>query len=152
VTTRRAFLGSLAGGLLAAPLTAQAQPQQGKVVRIGLLDYAASEPASVARWKALRERLRELGYVEGQNVVFEPRWANGQVGRLPGLAAELVNAKVEIIVTAGSESSLAAKRATSSIPIVTATGSDPVINVKTAKVLGLTIAPPWLQRADEVIQ
>ncbi|MEP6905537.1 MAG: ABC transporter substrate-binding protein, partial [Gemmatimonadales bacterium] len=100
--------------------------QWGKPVRIGLLDYGASEPVAVARWRALRERLRELGYVEGQNVIFEPRWGNGQVGRLPSLAAELIHAKVDIIVTAGSEAALAAKQATSSIPIVTASGSDPV--------------------------
>jgi ABC-type uncharacterized transport system substrate-binding protein len=122
---RRAFLGTLAGSVLVAPLAAEAQ-QPGKVVRIGLLDYAASGPASVARWKAFRERLRELGYVEGQNVVFEPRWGDGQVARLPSLAAELINAHVDMVVTAGSESALAAKLATTSIPIVTATAADPV--------------------------
>jgi putative ABC transport system substrate-binding protein len=98
---RRAFIGTLTGGLLAAPLAAEGQPA-GKVVRIGLLDYAASDPASAARWKAFREQLRGLGYVEGQNVVFEPRWGDGQVGRLASLAAELVDAKVDILVTAGS--------------------------------------------------
>ena len=64
--------------------------------------------------------------MEGQNVIFEPRWGNGQVGRLPSLAAELIDAKVEIIVTASSEATLAAKQETSSIPIVAASGSDPV--------------------------
>jgi putative ABC transport system substrate-binding protein len=122
---RRVFIGTVAGTLLAAPLAAGAQPA-GKVVRIGLLDYAASDPASAARWKAFREQLHGLGYVEGQNVVFEPRWGDGQVGRLPSLAAELVDAKVDILVTAGSEAALAAKQATNSIPIVTATGGDPV--------------------------
>jgi putative ABC transport system substrate-binding protein len=122
---RRAFLAVIAGGALAAPQAVKAQ-QQGKVWRVGLLDYAGADPAGAARWTAFRERLRELGYVEGQNVVFEPRWGEGQVGRLPNLFAELINAKIDIIVTAGSESALAAKRATSSIPIVTATGSDPV--------------------------
>ncbi len=123
--TRRAFIGTLGGGLLGAPLAAQAQ-QKGKVWRIGLLDYGAPDPTRVAWWKVFRERLRELGYVEGQSVVFEPRWGNGDVGRLQSLAAELINARVDIIVTAGSETALAAKRATSSIPIVTATGADPV--------------------------
>jgi len=122
---RRAFIGGLAGGLLAAPLAAEAQ-QAGKVVRIGLLSYAASDSASAARWKAFRDGLRELGYVEGQNVIFESRWGDGQVGRLRGLAAELIDAKVDILVTATSEAALAAKQATSSIPIVTATGADPV--------------------------
>ena len=122
---RRSFLGTVAGGVLVVPAAARAQ-QAGKVWRIGLLDYGGPDPAAAARWKAFRERLRELGYTEGQNVVLEPRWGNGQVGRLPGLATELINAKVDIIVTTGSEAALAAKRATSSIPIVTSTGSDPV--------------------------
>ena len=122
--TRRVFLGSLAGGLFAAPLAAEAQ-QAGKVWRIGLLD-SASDPAAVDRWKAFRGRLRELGYAEGQSVVFESRWASGQMGRLPGLAKELVDAKVDILVTASSEAALATKRATATIPVVTATGVDPV--------------------------
>jgi putative ABC transport system substrate-binding protein len=122
---RRTFLGALAGGLLAAPLAAEAQPAA-TIVRIGLLDYGASNPSSNARWKALRERLRELGYVEGQNVVFEPRWGDGQAARLPSLAVELINTKVDILVTATSEAALAAKQATRSVPIVTATTADPV--------------------------
>jgi len=121
---RRTFLAGTGAVLLAAPLAARAQ-QAGKVWRIGLLD-SASDPASVDRWKAFRERLRELGYPEGQNVVFESRWASGQMGRLPGLAKELVDAKVDILVTASSEAALAAKRATATIPVVTATGVDPV--------------------------
>jgi len=125
VITRRNFIGTLAGGVLAAPLGAEGQ-QAGKVVRIGLLSYGASGPASAARWKAFRDQLRELGYVEGQNVIFETRWGDEQVGRLRGLAAELIDAKVDILVTAASEAALAAKQATSSIPIVTATGVDPV--------------------------
>jgi putative ABC transport system substrate-binding protein len=76
---RRRFIGTLAGGLLAAPLAVTAQ--QAKVWRIGLLDYA-SDPASSSRWKALRDRLRELGYVEGQKVLFESRWGGGR-SRLP---------------------------------------------------------------------
>jgi putative ABC transport system substrate-binding protein len=125
VIDRRTFLGALAGGFVASPIAVEAQPA-GKVWRIGLLSYAASDPASAARWKAFRDRLRELGYVEGQNVIFESRWGGGQVGRLRGLAAELIDAKVDILVTASSEAALAAKQATSSIPIVTATGADPV--------------------------
>jgi putative ABC transport system substrate-binding protein len=111
--------------LLAAPLAAESQ-QQRAVVRIGLLDLAVSNPASVARWNAFRERLRELGYVEGQHVVFETRRADEQVGRLPRLASELIDAKVDILVTASSEAALAAKQVASSIPIVTATGGDPM--------------------------
>ena len=122
---RRAFLGAMAGGLLVAPLAAEAEPA-GKVVRIGLLSYAASDSGGDARWKAFREQLRELGYVEGQNVIFEFRWGDEQVNRLRALAAELVSAKVDILVTAGSEAALAARQATGSIPIVMATGADPV--------------------------
>ena len=96
------------------------------MVRIGLLDYAASNPAGDARWSAFRERLRELGYSEGHNVVFELRWADEQASRLPSLAAGLVNANVNILVTASSDAALAAKQATSSIPVVMATGADPV--------------------------
>jgi putative ABC transport system substrate-binding protein len=122
---RRVFLSTLGGALLAAPLTTEAQ-QPAKLWRVGLLDLAASDPAGAARWKAFRERLRELGYVEGQNVVFEARWGDGQVGRLRSLAAELIGMKVDILATASSEAALAAKQATSSIPIVMATGGDPV--------------------------
>jgi putative ABC transport system substrate-binding protein len=125
-TLRLARLGILMLAMLVLPTALGAQPQ-GKVVRIGLLDFGASNPSSDARWKALRERLRELGYVEGKNVVFEPRWGNGQVDRLASLAAELTKIKVDLIVTATGEASLAARQATSSIPIVTATGVDPVM-------------------------
>jgi len=69
--------------------------------------------------------MRDLGYVEGQNVTFEPRWAQGDDERLPKLAAELVGLKVDLIVTGGQNAALAAKRATVTIPIVTATGTDP---------------------------
>jgi putative ABC transport system substrate-binding protein len=122
---RRTFLAGTGAALLVTPLDAEAQ-QGGKVWRIGLLSSGASDSGGAARWKAFREQLRELGYVEGQNVIFESRWGEEQVGRLRGLAAELIDAKVDILVVAGSETALAAKQATSSIPIVTATGADPV--------------------------
>jgi putative ABC transport system substrate-binding protein len=77
-------------------------------------------------WEAFRERLRELGYVEGQTIAFETRWADGQLDRLPRLAAELVRLKVDVIVTAGSPAARAAMNTTTSIPIVMATGGDPV--------------------------
>ena len=107
------------------PPATEAQ-QAGKAWRIGLLDAGTSNPSTEARWNAFREGLSDLGYREGQNVVFERRWANGQVDRLPNLAAELVNLHVAIMVTVSTEAALAAKQATSSIPIVTATSSDPV--------------------------
>jgi putative ABC transport system substrate-binding protein len=74
----------------------------------------------------LRQRLRELGYLEGQNIAFESRAADGTAERLADLAAELVRLKVSLIVTAGNRAALAAKKATTTIPIVMATGNDPV--------------------------
>ena len=110
--TRLMALAALVLPLLTAPLAAEAQPS-GKTWRIGLLDYAKADAARIAWWNALRQRLRELGYVEGQSVVFESRWGNGDLGQLQTVAADLINARVDIIVTGGSEAALAAKRATS---------------------------------------
>ncbi|HEV8674476.1 MAG TPA: ABC transporter substrate-binding protein [Methylomirabilota bacterium] len=111
--------GALA--LLALPLAARAQA--GKIPRIGLLEASSPRPELGA---PLKHRLRELGYVEGQTVVFEPRWAHDKVERLPDLAAELAARRVDVIVTTGTPAALAAKRATNTIPIVMASGSDPV--------------------------
>jgi putative ABC transport system substrate-binding protein len=122
---RRAFVGTLGLIVLAAPLVAEAQ-QVGRVYRIGLLEYSTPDAARQAWWNVFRERMRELGYVEGQNVTFEPRWAQDDDDRLSKLAAELVGLKVDVIVTAATISALAAKRATATIPIVMATGADPV--------------------------
>jgi putative tryptophan/tyrosine transport system substrate-binding protein len=122
---RRAFLTALTGSLLAAPLAAEAQPTA-KVPLIGTLDYSAPDAARLAWWKAFREALHELGYVEGRSIAFEARWAEGRVDRLRTLAAELVRLQVDVIVTGGGESARAAKQATATIPIVMATGADPV--------------------------
>jgi putative tryptophan/tyrosine transport system substrate-binding protein len=111
---RRAFLGAL--GLLAAPLAAEAQPA-GKVYRLGYLGNA-SAPAQAKRVESLRDGLRDLGYVEGQNIVIEFRWAEGRNERLPDLAAELVRLNVDVLVTAGTPGALAARHATTRIPIV----------------------------------
>jgi len=107
VMDRRAFLGTLA--LLTTPLAAEAQPAQ-KVHRIGFLgnSTAALETNLVGPF---REGLRELGYVEGQNIVVEYRWAEGKYERFPVLIAELIALKVDLIVTAGTPASLAVKRA-----------------------------------------
>src|SRR5512147_218138 len=97
-----------------------------KTARIGLLDYGAPNPSSDARWNAFRVRLRELGYVEGRNVAFEVRCASGRVDRLSGLAEELIESKVDVVVTVTTDVAVAVRRITSSVPIVTATGGDPV--------------------------
>jgi putative ABC transport system substrate-binding protein len=108
--------------LLAPPLTAGAQPAV-KTPRIGLLDYG-SLTARAPLWEAFRQGMRELGYVEGQSVVFEARGADAKEERLPALAAELVQLKVDVLVTAADLSARAATHATTMIPIVTA-GGDP---------------------------
>jgi putative ABC transport system substrate-binding protein len=110
----------LAGGLLAAPLAAEGQ-QARKVPVIG---YLIERSGPTAFDEAFRLGLRELGYSEGRNVVVEYRWADGKAERLPALAAELVRLKVDIIVTSGTPGGLAAKNATSTIPIVLASGGD----------------------------
>ena len=118
---RREFIKLLGGGAAAWPLTARAQ--QFKIARIGALYIGLADEASFKT--ALREGLRELGYVEGQNIVFEFRSAEGKLDRLPELAAELVRIKVDVIVALYVPSALAAKQATREIPIV-AIAADPV--------------------------
>ena len=99
--------------------------QRTKVPRIGFLT-AASTSANAARDDAFRQGLRELGYVEGKNIIIEWRSAEGKADRLPGLAAELVRLKVDIIVSGGPSTTRAAKEATSTIPVVIAQDPDPV--------------------------
>src|SRR2546426_10896431 len=115
VIERRSFMAVMAGGVLAAPLAAEAQTA-GKVYRVGILSTASPRSASI--YQAFEQRLRELGYVEGQNLAIEFRYAEGKVDRLPGLAAELVRLNVNVIVAATDPATRAAKGATTSIPIV----------------------------------
>jgi len=120
---RRAFIGAMAGGLLAAPLAADAQ-QPGTVPRVGVL--GGQSPELSPPILALRQGLSELGYVQGQNIALEWRWARGNDERFPDLAAELVKLKVDIIVAATTPGAQAAQRATKTIPIVMGFVSDPV--------------------------
>src|SRR5688572_14097811 len=112
--------------LFALCLPAQAQ-KTGKIPRIGFI-FNTSPSAQLAREEAFRQGLRELGYVEGKNIVIEWRSAEGILDGLPALAAELVRLKVDAIVTAGPPASRSAKEATSTIPIIMAFDSDPVGN------------------------
>jgi putative tryptophan/tyrosine transport system substrate-binding protein len=112
--------------LLALGVIAQAQ-QPNKVPRIGFLSLS-SPAALAARIEAFRQGLRELGYVEGKNIVIEYRYAEGKLERIRALSAELVHLKVNIIVTAGPSATRPAKEATSTIPIVMAFDTDPVAN------------------------
>jgi putative ABC transport system substrate-binding protein len=119
---RRQTLFALAGSALAIPLASWAQ-QVRKSYRIGFLSSeAASDPNQTRRLEALRSGLRDLGYVEGRNIGIESRWAEGRYERLAELAAGLVALKVDVIVTAGTKATLAAARATTSIPIITGGG------------------------------
>jgi ABC-type uncharacterized transport system substrate-binding protein len=119
---RRAFIGSLAGGLLAAPLAAGAQPA-GRLPRIG---YLGTRTPSDFGLDAFRQGLGELGWVENQNIVIDYRFAEGKFDRLPDLAAELVRLKVDILVTHSTPGAAAGKNATDSIPIVMIAVGDPV--------------------------
>ncbi|HQR39512.1 MAG TPA: ABC transporter substrate-binding protein [Blastocatellia bacterium] len=119
---RRTIVGAIAAGLVGAPrlIVAQAPP---RVYRIGLL--GVSTAAGYARQaEAFRRGLSEHGYVEGHNVVIDQRWADGDAARLPGLAAELVRLRPDVIVTSGPATAVA-KRATDTIPIVMTAGFDP---------------------------
>jgi putative tryptophan/tyrosine transport system substrate-binding protein len=124
MTDRRAFLGTLAGGLLAAPLAAQAQPA-GKVWKLGYLDQGAAA-RSKPYVDGLKQGLHDLGWVEGRNILIEARFAEGRTDQLPGLAAELVRLKMDVIVTSTTPAALAAKHATTTIPIVIGFTADPV--------------------------
>src|SRR5438132_3119203 len=108
--------------LLIAPLTAAAQPP-GKVDRIGFL---SADPPLASRWDALLDGLRERGYSEGQNLVFERRFSEGKAERFPELAAELVRLRVDCIIVPTTPAALAAKHTTQTIPIVMTTAIDPV--------------------------
>jgi putative ABC transport system substrate-binding protein len=116
---RREFIG-LVGGAVAWPHTASAQ-QQGKIVTIGILAIEPWPPIDT-----FRRALHDLGYIEGKNVRFEYRYARGDNGRLPELANNLVGLNVDVILTWGTDAALAAKQATTTIPIVMGTIGDPL--------------------------
>jgi putative ABC transport system substrate-binding protein len=122
MNNRRRLLIALGAGALTAPLNSLAQ-QQVKIHRIGFL--GATSLSGYQRYvDALRAGLLDLGYVDGKNIVFELRWADGKYDRLPELAAELVRLNVDVLVTHGTPGTRAAKQATTTIPIVMATSGD----------------------------
>ena len=140
--TRRRFLTRLSLALIAAPALASAQPSR-EMPRVGFLFYGSA--GSSPEVDAFRHALNELGYIEGQNVSVEYRFASGRADRLPGLAAELVRLRPNVIVTPGTPAALAAKQATDAIPIVfagvaDAVGAGLIANFArpTANVTGLT--------------
>lgn len=122
---RRKLFIALGAGALTAPLRSFAQPQPATVARIGYLGLSSTSNYA-GGLEALRASLRDLGYVEGKNLVLESRSSEGKNDRLPKLAAELVGLKVDIIVATQTPAIQAAKQATNSIPIVMAPAGDPV--------------------------
>src|SRR5262249_36736539 len=121
-TRRREFITLLGSAAVAWPLAARAQHP--KVRTIGALVIGNTDPQEF--WRVFRQGLRDLGYVEGQNIRFEFRSAEGQANRVPELAAELVRLKVDVIVTWFTPTTQAAKQATRQIPIVMADARDPI--------------------------
>src|SRR5690242_20501212 len=124
---RRAFLQTIAGGLLVAPLAAEAQPAE-KVYRVGVLTPGARPTSSASTMASILPlALRDLGYVEGKNLVVEQRFAEGKLDQLPGLAQELVRRRIDILIAVSPDAVRAAKDATKTVPIVMVLAySDPV--------------------------
>ncbi len=121
---RREFISLLGGAAAAGPLAARAQ-QSGKIYTIGLFTAGSLEELTMVT-TVFPDALRELGWIEGKNVAFERRYADNRLERLPELAAELVRLDVDVIVAIGTLAPLAAKQATTKIPIVMAAAGDPV--------------------------
>ncbi len=143
---RREFITLLGGAAAAWPLATRAQ--QPKVWRIGMLETISAE-LNAANLSAFRRGLRELGYVEGRNLVLDYRSAEGDAKRFPGLAAELIHLNVDLIVTRGTPAVLAAKNATSTIPVVMAASGEPLLVVASlarpgGNVTGLSAVNPDL--------
>ncbi|MBI1892794.1 MAG: ABC transporter substrate-binding protein [Candidatus Rokubacteria bacterium] len=156
-----AVIVTLILGTLLAPLTADTQ-EPAKILRIGVLQ-GGSPSASARLDEVFRQALRDLGYVEGQNIAVEQRWAEGRFDRLPNLAAELIRLQVSVIVAGGDPVILAAKQATSTIPIVMSSVGDPVGagfvaslarpggNITGVTNLAVGLTGKWLELLKEVI-
>src|SRR5262245_19145536 len=119
--TRLALLVTLALALLSAPLAAEAQP-----ARVGRVGYLVSQAVTIEGLDAFKKGLLELGWVEGANLALEVRSGDGDPGRLPALAAELVRLPVDVLVASAAQASVAAKDATTTVPIVSVYTLDPV--------------------------
>jgi len=147
---RRDFIGAVAGSAVMWPLASRAQQTPIKLFRIGYLSTVSANGLP-KRMEAFRAALRDLGYQEGRNIVIESRWADGKYERLPDLFADLIRLKVDVIVTHGTPGVMAAKQATTSIPIVMAVVGDalgsgvvPSLARPGGNVTGLTFFNPEL--------
>jgi ABC-type uncharacterized transport system substrate-binding protein len=143
MSSRREFITLLGGAAAAWPLTGRAQ-QQRAIPRIGLVSIGA-DPANPVIFVPFLQQFRELGYIEGQNVILEKRFAAGQADLISGFVADLVDRKVDVIVTTGQREAEAARKLTSSIPIVTMLHPDLIgsglaqsLNQPAGNVTGLT--------------
>jgi putative ABC transport system substrate-binding protein len=150
---RRTFIGALSGGILAGPLAAEAQPAAERTYTVGTLSVGFNDDPAHDWWQPFLDAMRELGYVEGRNLVLKRASAAGRPDRLPGLAGNLVRAKVDVIVTTSMRETRAARQATSTIPIVMTFAQDPVAYGLVASlarpggnVTGLTSLVPGLRQ------
>jgi putative ABC transport system substrate-binding protein len=125
VNNRRKLLVALGAGALAAPFASFGQ-QQGKVWRVGFLAPRRPDSPATDVYAGFQRGMRELGYIEGKNLVIEWRYADGALDRLPKLAAELVQLKVDVIVTSGTPAAIAVQKATAAIPVIMGMAPDPV--------------------------
>jgi len=158
---RKIALASIlfAGALLAVVIAEAQQPK--KIFRIGFLG-GAEVPNAEEHLLSLRQGLRELGYVEGQNITIETRFSEGKIDRLPALATELVRLKVDVIVTQSTPAAIAAKNATNTIPIILSGGTDPVAtglipslarpggNITGVTIMNEELAGKWLEVLKEI--
>jgi putative ABC transport system substrate-binding protein len=147
---RRTFLCGLTLGTVSTPLTVEAQAAA-NAARVGYLSPMSPTPEGLRFLDSLRQSLQERGYLDGQNITIEARWAHGSYDRLPDLAVELVRLKVDVIVSMVTAASLAAKNATGTIPIVMVGVADPVDAglVRSIARPGETSPgrPPWLPKS-----
>ena len=147
---RREFITLLGGAAAAWPFAARAQ-QAGRLPTIGFL--VAGTPSSHGQWfAALVQRLRELGWIEGRTVAIEYRWAEGRTERFEEIAAEFVRRKVDVIVTSATAAIVAAKQATSVIPIVFAAAGDPVGTGLVASLAGRAATSPAYRSSEPILR
>jgi putative ABC transport system substrate-binding protein len=146
---RRREVFALLGGVVAWPLPARAQQTPVKIYRIGMVEPISAE-LNAGNLAAFRQGLQELGYQEGRNFVLEYRSADGDARRFPALISELINLNIDLLVTRGTPAALAAKNATSTIPVVIAGAGEPLLIVETlarpgANITGLSGLQPDLE-------